>query len=96
MRITIDTPVESPADAGLLLRHIADQLSRGATRGVQPSWHLTATASEAARSFTVSSSAIGRCKTTRLDPKHYRPDGTCECFPPDDESLEPHLVRGYN
>ena len=41
-------------------------------------------------------SQLDRCPSHRLDPKHYRPDGTCECVPPDDESLEPHIERGYN
>lgn len=42
----------------------------------------------------VSSSDVRRCPTTRLDPKHYRPDGTCMCVAPRDASLEPHLIRG--
>ena len=30
--------------------------------------------------ITVSMSTIRRCKTMRLDAKHYREDGTCKCY----------------
>ena len=42
----------------------------------------------------IRSSDIGACPTQRLDVQHYRPDGTCMCCPPRDESLEPQIVRG--
>lgn len=33
------------------------------------------------RAFVVSSAAIARCPTHRMDVAHYRLDGTCECVP---------------
>ncbi len=44
--------------------------------------------------LVVKMSDVDRCPTHRLDPKHYRPDSTCMCVPPRDESLEPQFVKG--
>lgn len=40
------------------------------------------------RIVIVSSATVAACPTHRLDPGHFRDDGTCKCFPPTDRQQE--------